>query len=82
MTYTKTKTAVFVETSMFTNLVKGYLSYDDYACLQKHIMENPEIGKIITGSGGIRKVRWARPGMGKSGGVIIFGLKQKTKFLC
>ena len=32
-------------------------------------MRNPEIGKIIRGSGGIRKVRWAKKGIGKSGGV-------------
>lgn len=71
MTYTKIKTAVFIETLPFTSLVKGYLDDEDYAALQKHIMENPKIGPVISGSGGIRKVRWARPGMGKSGGVRV-----------
>ena len=32
-------------------------------------MENPERGDIIKGGGGIRKLRFALPGRGKSGGV-------------
>jgi hypothetical protein len=35
------------------------------------IANNPEAGDIIVGSGGIRKVRWNRPGMGKRGGVRV-----------
>jgi len=34
-------------------------------------MQNPEAGELVPGSGGVRKVRWARPGMGKRGGVRI-----------
>lgn len=71
MAYNEIKTAVFIETSTFTSLVKAYLADDDYAALQKHIMENPKSGPVIRGSGGIRKVRWALPGMGKSGGVRV-----------
>lgn len=69
MTYNKNKTLVFVETKLFTQLVKEYLNDDEYTELQKHIMKDPEVGKVIRGSGGIRKLRWAREGMGKSGGV-------------
>jgi hypothetical protein len=32
---------------------------------------NPEAGDVITRSGGCRKVRWNRPGMGKRGGVRV-----------
>ena len=32
---------------------------------------DPEAGSVIRGSGGVRKVRWAREGTGKSGGVRI-----------
>jgi hypothetical protein len=71
MTDNKLKMAVFIETALFTSLVKGYLLDEDYAALQRHIMENPKIGPMIAGSGGIRKVRWSRPGMGKSGGVSV-----------
>ena len=69
MTYNKDRTVVFVETKLFTQLVKEYLNDDEYSELQKHIMKDPEVGKVIRGSGGIRKLRWAREGMGKSGGV-------------
>ncbi len=31
----------------------------------------PESGTVVRGSGGCRKVRWSRPGMGKQGGTRI-----------
>lgn len=37
--------------------------------LQLYLMEHPDAGDIISGGGGVRKLRWARQGMGKSGGV-------------
>ena len=36
----------------------------------------PEAGTVIPGSGGCRKVRWARPGMGKQGGVRVIYFTQ------
>ncbi len=39
--------------------------------LQILLCDNPEFGKLIKGSGGIRKIRWAAKGRGKSGGVRI-----------
>ena len=35
------------------------------------IANEPEAGTVIPGSGGCRKVRWSRPGMGKRGGVRV-----------
>lgn len=35
------------------------------------IAGEPEAGTVIPGSGGCRKVRWARPGMGKQGGTRV-----------
>lgn len=35
------------------------------------IAAEPEAGSVITGSGGCRKVRWSRPGMGKQGGARV-----------
>lgn len=32
---------------------------------------NPEAGEIIPETGGIRKIRWALPGMGKRGGARV-----------
>ena len=35
------------------------------------IAANPLAGDVIPGSGGLRKVRWARQGMGKRGGARV-----------
>jgi putative transcriptional regulator len=61
----------FIETRLFTRLVQGYLSDDEYRELQKSLMDNPESGSVIPGSGGIRKVRWRAPGRGKRGGYRV-----------
>jgi mRNA-degrading endonuclease RelE of RelBE toxin-antitoxin system len=67
----------FIETSTFTKLVYAYLSEDEYLGLQNHLVQYPESGNIVPGSGGIRKVRWAMAGKGKSGGVrIIYFFKK------
>ena len=34
-------------------------------------MQNPEAGQVVPGAGGVRKVRWVRPGIGKRGGLRI-----------
>lgn len=40
------------------------------------LASNPEIGDVISGSGGCRKVRWSRSGSGKRGGVrVIYFLR-------
>jgi hypothetical protein len=48
-----------------------YLTDEQYIALQEHLCETPEAGDLVRGSGGVRKVRWARAGSGKSGGVRI-----------
>jgi len=35
--------------------------------LQKELMENPKVGDVLRGTGGLRKYRIAFPGRGKSG---------------
>lgn len=62
---------VIIETSIFTKIVKVLLNDDEYRELQEELIQNPAIGKIITGSGGIRKVRCKLQGRGKSGGARI-----------
>ncbi len=36
--------------------------------LLAHLAMHPKAGDLIPGTGGVRKLRWARSGMGKSGG--------------
>lgn len=47
------------------------LSDDEYADLQMLLVQQPEIGQLIVGGGGLRKVRWKMPGKGKHGGVRV-----------
>jgi hypothetical protein len=42
--------------------------------LEAYLCQNPESGKLIPGSGGLRKVRWAIPGKGKQGGIRVLYL--------
>ncbi len=62
---------VFVETSLFTRIIRKIMSDDEYAVLQAFLMAHPDAGEIIRGSGGIRKLRWAAQGKGKSGGARV-----------
>ena len=61
----------FIETPTFTRLLAALLTDDEYAGLQNVLVDNPERGDIIKGGGGIRKLRHALPGRGKSGGVRV-----------
>jgi mRNA-degrading endonuclease RelE of RelBE toxin-antitoxin system len=61
----------FIETSHFTAEVKRLSSEDDYYKFQDHLVARPDVGVIIPGSGGLRKVRFAAKGHGKRGGVRI-----------
>jgi mRNA-degrading endonuclease RelE of RelBE toxin-antitoxin system len=61
----------FIETTAFTRRIQEYLSDDEYRALQAALIENPEAGPVIPGSGGVRKLRWAAPGRGKRGGYRV-----------
>lgn len=61
----------FIETPTFTRLLMELLTDDEYAVLQRALVENPERGDVIKGGGGIRKLRHALPGRGKSGGMRV-----------
>jgi mRNA-degrading endonuclease RelE of RelBE toxin-antitoxin system len=62
---------VIVETKIFTKQVIDLLSDDEYKKLQVVLVESPEAGSLIKGSGGLRKIRWAIQGRGKRGGVRV-----------
>ena len=68
-----------IETTVFTKRLKTLLPDEDYRLLQNEIMLNPEKGKVIRGSGGLRKIRWSVPGKGKSGGVRVIYYWVKAK---
>jgi hypothetical protein len=61
----------FIETPTFTRLVTALLSDDEYRALQNALLADPKCGALIREGGGIRKVRFAVQGRGKSGGVRV-----------
>ena len=68
----------FIESSIFSRELAHYLDDDEYRDLQQYLINSPEAGDIIPGSGGVRKLRWSRRGMGKRGGVrIIYYVEKK-----
>ena len=61
----------FIETRLFTKLVLDYMTDEEYAALQTALIDDPDSGPVIPGSGGVRKLRWAAPGRGKRGGYRV-----------
>ena len=62
---------IFIETSIFTKEIKSLLPDSEYRLLQRDLVLRPDAGKLIRGSGGLRKIRWNLPSEGKRGGVRI-----------
>jgi mRNA-degrading endonuclease RelE of RelBE toxin-antitoxin system len=72
----------FIETVLFTKLVKEYLSDEEYGQLQRALILDPEAGAVIKGSGGVRKIRWAGKGRGKRGGFrVIYFIRRSNEVI-
>jgi hypothetical protein len=56
---------------VFERVCPVYLDDDEYRELQQQLMLHPEAGELVPGSGGVRKLRWSRSGMGKRGGLRV-----------
>lgn len=65
-------TRTFIETLVFTKKWRELgFSDEDLRERQEILLKNPEAGAMIQGTGGIRKVRYAFPGRGKSGSTRV-----------
>ena len=62
---------VIIETPIFTKRIVGLLSEEEYRLFQADLLNNPDAGKVIPGSGGLRKIRWSAKDHGKRGGVRV-----------
>ena len=62
---------VILETHAFTARILELLSDDEYRLLQQALVARPDAGRLIRGTGGLRKVRCAAKGHGKRGGARI-----------
>lgn len=60
-----------VETAPFPKQAEGHLSEDERDELVGYVARHPEAGDLIPGLGGVRKLRWARKGGGKRGGLRV-----------
>jgi hypothetical protein len=54
--------------------VADVVSDDDYAAFQRELSRHPDQGDLLEGCGGVRKVRLAARGKGKSGGARVIYL--------
>ena len=61
----------FIETRLFTRLADEYPGDAGLRALKTKLLAQPDDGDLVRGSGGVRKLRWAVPGRGKSGGLRI-----------
>lgn len=61
----------FVETPVFTTVMRRLLDDEAYRALQIALLLRPEQGPVIPRSGGLRKIRWTASGRGKRGGIRV-----------
>lgn len=61
----------FIESPVYSEQIDGLLSAEEHRQLQLHLLEQPDRGDLIKGTGGLRKLRWAGSGRGKRGGIRV-----------
>ena len=76
--------ALFVELPAFERNRSDYLTDEAFRGLQNAMLKGPEAGDVITGTGGLRKLRYgdATRGKGKRGGlrIIYYWWEPKRQF--
>lgn len=60
-----------VETAAYLAKARRLLSDDERDAVVDLVAEDPECGVVLRGTGGVRKVRFAVEGRGKSGGLRV-----------
>lgn len=77
---------IFIEVPSFTKkwFELGFTD-DELAILENTLLNDPEAGDLMEGTGGVRKIRCAFPGRGKSGSARVcyvdFAHYESTYFL-
>ena len=59
------------ETREFTRRAAGLIGQADMEALVFYLACHPEAGVLISGTGGLRKLRWGAGGKGKRGGARV-----------
>ena len=63
--------ATVAETPEYLRRAGRLLSAAERADIVTHLASRPKAGALLQGAGGVRKLRWARGGRGKSSGVRL-----------
>jgi len=69
-----------VETPTYIALADKLFSERERESIVAMVAGNPECGDVMSGTGGFRKVRVPRQGMGKSGGARVVYIWRNDKF--
>lgn len=67
-------TLTFIETPLFSRQLSECVDDEDFRAFQNELLRNPEQGDLLVGCRGLRKIRMALPGRGKSGGARVIYL--------
>jgi hypothetical protein len=79
LTYSETLYTI-IETPTFAADAKEIWSEDERGAFCAWLVANPDVGDVIPGSGGCRKIRWTIKGTGKRGGArVIYFLRTKQE---
>lgn len=73
-----------IETPAFEREWPNYWTELEHNAFRDFIVQTPQAGVVVPHTGGVRKIRWGRPGIGKSGGVrVIYFVRtaQETVYL-
>jgi hypothetical protein len=62
----------FIETPTFRRICDDLLSLEEFRALQLALYDNPDVGDVIPGAAGLRKIRVARAAHGKRGGARAY----------
>jgi hypothetical protein len=68
-----------IETPSFIDWSQSVWSPQERDDFVTWIADNSEAGDVILSAGGLRKVRWARSGMGKQGGARVIYYTRNTQ---
>jgi len=68
----------FIELPLFSRMAEHYFAEDELFELQRTLARHPRRGDVVPGTGGVRKLRWTRPGMGKQGGLRVLYYLQEA----
>ncbi len=60
-----------IETDIFQKHISNIWTEEERLEFVSWIANNPLAGDVVPRAGGVRKVRWKRSGMGKSGGIRV-----------